>query len=309
MKKKMLSMTLALVLLACLFTGCGASSASRNYAMSMPQAPGAAPMREEMAAEMDLGNGALTSAQDATAALPEARKWIVTMHISAETEDLDAMTDALNEQITAMNGYIQGQHVYNGSNYSARRYRSASMTIRIPADRVDNFTENVAGIANVVSKEKNLEDITLRYVATESRMTALQTEEARLLELLAKAETMSDLLEIEGRLTDVRSELEQVTSQMRVFDNQIDYATVYLNVDEVQEYTPVEEPTFGQRIRDGFKSSLKGLGSGAVDLTVWLIANSPYLLLWGLLIAAAIPLVKRIRKARRAKKAAKENKE
>ena len=103
--------------------------------------------------------------------------------------------EALNGKISGLGGYVEDQDSYNGSMYSSRRYRSASLTVRIPAERVDEFTEEMSGIANVVSTNLSREDITLSYVATESRVKALQTEEARLLELMEQAETMADLLE------------------------------------------------------------------------------------------------------------------
>ena len=65
------------------------------------------------------------------------------------------------------------------------------------------------------------ENVTLQYVSTESRVKALETEQTRLLELLENAETMEDLLTIEARLTDVRWELENYASQLRVLDNQV----------------------------------------------------------------------------------------
>lgn len=288
-----ISLLLCLLLLASLLTGCGSgaladkhAAAGNSYAMEE-----AAPAAMDTMSLTDSGSGGST-------ALPESRKWIVTVNLSAETEDLDAMTAALDEKISALGGYVEDQRIYNGSTYSSRRYRSASLTIRVPAEDVDSFTEEVSGIANVVSKETNREDVTLSYVATESRMTALQTEETRLLELMAQAETMSDLLEIEARLTDVRYELESVTSQLRLYDNQIDYATIYLDIEEVQEYTPVEEPTVWERISGGFKSSLTGVKNGAVNLVVWIIAGSPYLILLALAGWLLAVLVRHVRKRR-----------
>ena len=135
-------------------------------------------------------------------------------------------------------------------------------------------------------------------------MLALQTEEARLLELMEKAETMSDLLEIEARLTDVRYELESTTSQLRVYSNQVDYATIHLSIEQVQEYTPVEEETLWQRISGGFMSSLKSVGEGIVDFFVWVIVSLPYLVIWGAVLAVVIIIFKKkkIKLFRRKKK-------
>ncbi len=296
--KKYVSLLLCALLLMGLLTGCGSGSNAMTSAASYDMA-----VAEEAPAARNAADGTLTdSGASGSTALPQSRKWIVTVYLSAETEDLDALTAALDETIAALNGYVEDQSVYNGSTYSNRRYRNASLTVRIPADDVDQFTQKVAGIANVISKETNRQDVTLSYVATESRVTALQTEEARLLELMAQAETMSDLLEIEERLTDVRYELESVTSQLRLYDNQIDYATIYLTISEVQEYTPVEEPTLWERISGGFRDSLKGLGSGLLDLMVWLIVSSPYLVVIALVVLAVVLLAKRVKKRRKAKK-------
>lgn len=305
--KKMTAILVTLCMLAALLAGCGGASKSTQAF----DAAAAAPAEAANGAYYDMESaksedGGLTGDTDSTV-LPEGRKWIITVNMSAETEDLDALMEALNGKISGLGGYVEDQDSYNGSMYSSRRYRSASLTVRIPAQRVDEFTEEMSGIANVVSTNLSREDITLSYVATESRVKALQTEEARLLELMEQAETMADLLEIESRLTDVRYELENRASQLRLYDNQVDYATIYLSIDEVQEYTPVEEPTVWERISGGFASSIKGVGNGLLDLLVWVLAKSPYLVILGGVTVGVVVLIKK-RKARKAeKKAAKQN--
>ena len=305
--KKMTAILVTLCMLAALLAGCGGASKSTQAF----DAAAAAPAEAANGAYYDMESaksedGGLTGDTDSTV-LPEGRKWIITVNMSAETEDLDALMEALNGKISGLGGYVEDQDSYNGSMYSSRRYRSASLTVRIPAQRVDEFTEEMSGIANVVSTNLSREDITLSYVATESRVKALQTEEARLLELMEQAETMADLLEIESRLTDVRYELENRASQLRLYDNQVDYATIYLSIDEVQEYTPVEEPTVWERISGGFVSSIKGVGNGLLDLLVWVLAKSPYLVILGGVTVGVVVLIKK-RKARKAeKKAAKQN--
>lgn len=299
-KKQFLSLFLCAIVICSLFAGCGSNSKGLS-------ADAAAPMAREMAAEeasygSAAGNSLTDSGSTSSSVMPESRKWIITMYLSAETDDLDAMTAALDEKIASMKGYVEDQNVYNGSAYSGRRYRNASLTIRIPAEDADSFTQEVSGIANVISKEKNLEDVTLNYVATESRVQALETEQTRLLELLAKADNMTDLLEIESRLTDVRYELENYASQLKLYDNQIDYATIHLDISEVQEYTPVEEPTMWERIRDGFASSLKALGKSLQNLLVWLIVSLPFLVLYGGIAAVVIVLIRKTQKNRKIKK-------
>ncbi|MBP3674541.1 MAG: DUF4349 domain-containing protein [Oscillospiraceae bacterium] len=296
--KKLFALLLALSVMAAILAGCGAESgSSAAYDAAANQE---APMEVKAEAEE-----ILYSTTDSAAGAQESmsdQKLITRVNISAETEDLDPLLESLNKKITELGGYIEYQDIYNGSTYSSYRYRSASLTIRIPAEKLDGFVEQVKGASNVVSMNQSQENVTLTYVATESRMKALETEQERLLELMEQAETMSDLLEIEARLTEVRSELESVTSQLRVLSNQVDYATVELSIDQVKVYTEVEEQTVWQRIGSGFGKNLKNIGEELVDFFVWVVTYSPQLLIFAAVIAAVIVLAKRSVKKRRARR-------
>ena len=301
--KKILSLLLCAALMLCL-TACGGSSTAKYETMAAgAPVEEAAPMAPAMMAD---SNASFKGAENQSASLPEGRKWIITMDMHVEAEDLDVLMPQLEQKISSFGGYVEDQNLHNGSNYATHRYRSANLTVRIPEEKVDSFTGDVSGMANVVSQNLRREDITLKYVATASRVTALETEETRLLELLAQAETMADLLEIEARLTDVRYELENYASQLRLLDNQIDYATIYLYIEEVQEYTPIEEPGFFQRIRTTFDHALEGLGDGIVNITVFLVGNSPYILVFAVLTFVIVKLAKRTGKIRFGRKHKKE---
>lgn len=302
--KKYLSSLLALTLIAALLAGCGSASAKEGSYHSYEAPMMEAAMSEDVA--WDGGYAESNAASGSTAqALPQNRKWVITMNINAETENLDATLEAVNSQIAALNGYIENQSISNGSSYSSyRSKRSADLTVRIPAEHVDSFVKEVSGCSNVTSSSRNVSDITLSYTDTESRITALRAEESRLLELMAQAEDMQDLLYIEERLTDVRYQLESYTSQLRRFDNQVDYATISLYISEVKEYTPVEEPTYWERITFGFTDSIASLVEGFGDFLVFIVSASPYLVVFGIITALIVLICKKVSKRNQAKKAA-----
>ena len=122
------------------------------------------------------------------------------------------------------------------------------------------------------------------------------------MELLAQAQDMKDLLTVEARLTEVRTELENVASQLRLYDNLVDYATVHLNITEVTEYTePVEEPTtLWQELWQGLKDSAEGLVETLEDLLVFFAENFFALLIFLVLpLVALVILLRALRKKRR----------
>ena len=249
-------------------------------------------------------DGALNSDTEVTQAEATDRKLIKTVEMTVETKEFDAVLDGLNEQIKACGGYVESMNTYNGSIYNSwRSSRDASMTIRIPVENLDTFLDTVTSISNVIRRSDKVEDVTLTYVDLQSHKEALQTEQTRLLELLEKAESVEDIITIEERLSDVRYQIESMESQLRTYDNKITYSTVNLEIEEVQELTPVEEETVWQRISGGFVDSLHSVADGFVEFGIWLIVNSPFLVIWAIVITAAIWILRKWNRRRFKKKA------
>ena len=302
MKVRRLLAVLLSILLLLGFVGCGGSAKSEMaYDNAMPEAPASREELKEMYGE------SLADSVDSAdpSSLPVDRKLIRTIRMEVETEELDTLLAAMEGKLASLEGYVQAREVYNGSTYSSRRYRHADVTLRIPAESLNDFVDHVAENANVVTSSETIDDVTTQYVDTESRVAALEIERDRLMELLAKAETMEDILTIESRLTDVRYELENFASQLRLLDNKVNYATVHLNITEVQEYTPVieKEPTAWERMTEGFARSLKDIGNGIKEFGIWFVVNLPYLLLWAAVITVLVLLLRKVRIKRPVKKA------
>ena len=241
------------------------------------------------------GNGIYDSAaKEESATIEPGRKLIRTVDMDAETADLDKILSDLDAKLAEVGGYVQNKSVRNSSYGN----RSATMTLRIPADRLDAFVGHIAGATNILSSSEKAEDVTLKYSATESRIKALETQETRLLELLAKAETLNDILTLEAKLAAVREELETAKSQLNLYDSLIDYGTVNLTITEVKEYTVTEEPdpTAWERIRDGFVGSVKGVWHILSEVCIALIIALPYLAIPGGIVLVLLLLRRRKKK-------------
>ena len=118
------------------------------------------------------------------------------------------------------------------------------------------------------------------------------------MELLAKAETMDDILLIENRLTEIRGELEKAKSTLRLYDNLVNYGTIHMDITEVVEYT-IEEPdpvTFGQRLVGGLKNGWKALVNTMGELLVIFVTVLPFLAPFIIAGVLVLFLVKRKKK-------------
>lgn len=205
------------------------------------------------------------------------RKLIRNINMEVETNDFDALLSEINNKITALGGYLEQSNISGRrAGYQNQPYpRSAIMTARIPSDKLDRFVTSVEEAGNVVNKYQTTEDVTLKYSDIESRKKSLTIEQDRLWALLEKADTLEAVIALEQRLSDIRYELESMESQLKLYDNQVDYSTVILDISEVIEYTPTAPETVSQRINRGFSNTVDSLSAFLVNLFVFLVSSSP----------------------------------
>ena len=191
------------------------------------------------------------------------RKLIKNVSLDVETENYDSLIQTVESQVQQLGGYIESRYSnnrqYGNPDYYADN-RYTSMTIRIPKEKLDTFLQTMGEESNIVSQSESVTDVTLQYVDLESHKKALVTEQDRLLELLEQAETVEDIMTIESRLSDVRYQIDSMESQLRTYDNQVDYSTVNLSIDEVEQYTPSPDISAGEKMKQGFTDSLKAVG-------------------------------------------------
>lgn len=238
---------------------------------------------EEAANSADIENGR------------SSRKLIRTFDLDAETTDFDNLVAQLQQETQNLGGYVENSYV-NGNSYYTENSRYASLTLRIPKDKTDDFLGTVGEMANVTSRSENVEDVTLTYTDLKSHVEALQAEQEQLMKLMEQAKTVEDTMSIQSRLTDVRYELESYMSQLKVYDNQVDYDTVNISIQEVKNETPTGELSIGQKMLNGLENSLRAIAESAKNLCIWFVASIPYFVILFAVIFAVVSIIKKIRK-------------
>ena len=234
----------------------------------------------------------------------ESEKLIRTVSMQLQTKEFETLLTYLEGRVAELGGYIQNSQIY-GNGMDSYGYRSASMTLRIPQSKLDSFVSGVSENATVVRKSENAENKTLEYADTEARLKSLQIEQERFLALLEKADTVENIIVLEQHLTDLRYEIESHASTLKLIDNKVNYSTVTIDVSEVKRIVPVEQdPTLFTRMKDGFADTWYDIKEGLADFAVWFVTNIIYLVIWAVVIVAAIVVAKKINKSRKAKRAA-----
>ena len=280
-----------------LLSACGNSKS--DYAASTTEMAVESPYSNgvyEMDSYAEEAKMADTSSGSAQQVMDTSRKLITTMNISTETENLDEVLSGVQNKVKELGGYVESSNIYNGSKYAGRTItRDANLTLRIPADKLDQFVATIEEGTNITNKSTSVEDVTLQYVDTESRKKALKAEEERLLAIVEKAETVEDIITVEERLSEVRYQLESIESTLRSYDNRVNYSTVYLDITEVTQFTPTEEKGVIQRIGEGFVKSCKSVWNAIVEFFVWFIIHIPQIVLLAILVVVIVVIVKKVK--------------
>lgn len=327
MKKKMCVMLLALSMALCL-GACGASGGKSSYNAAQSaggadtKADGSAPqgseyydVEEEIAEDMeapedapadeaakdDAGEFSTTQEEgttDTTSSENTAKtdeKIIYTYNYSVETKTFDDFMKSVQQRVNEYGGYMESSEIQGNEEMNISRY--ANLVIRVPAEKMHSFLEMVKNNSNVTYSNSSSENVTLTYVDMQSHVEALKAEQKSLMDMLEHADTVEAIITIQSRLTDVRYELESYESQLRVYDNRINYSTLYLDVNEVdRESSVATKLSYGEEISQGLSDTLYGMGQGLRDFSIWLIVNLPILLVLAVIIVIIVLIVRAMMK-------------
>lgn len=303
-KLKLFSALMALVILSVGLCSCG--SANLKYSNGMAEESSSYVDRGSVDVSMkDTADGASSGSGNNSSNAIEDRKIIEHIDMTVQTREFDSFIDFISDEVSKCGGYIEESSVLGNGLNDKKSRRSATLTVRIPSSGSDSFVALISEAGNVTRNVLTTEDVTLSYVDTESRISALKTEKEALEKLLASAATTSDIISVRTRLTEVIYELESYTAKLRTYDNLVEYTTVLMDIDEVEKETVLEEESVWQRIGRGITESFENVGDFFVEFFVLFLVAIPYLLVIGAVAAIVILIVKFASKRRRKKAPAK----
>ena len=228
-----------------------------------------------------------------------SQKLIRYLDYTIETKEFDTFVQELGELVSTAKGYVEQSEVSQDEAQSyAQGKRYASYTLRIPADGLEAFKQELQEKGTITRQSERVEDVTLNYVDVESHITALKTEQDSLLKMLEQADTIETILAIQNQLTQVRYQLESYESQKRTYDNDINYSTVYVYVQEVERESQNTD-TYGGELLEKLSGNFHGILTGLRSFSLWFLGAMPYWILLGLLFLVFCVVYKKATKKKR----------
>lgn len=247
----------------------------------------------ENAAYGSAGAGSTSAASKS--ALPAGRKLIRNAELTVQTKTFDDFCATVRQKAAALSGYEESSE--SGAYSNDTRY--ATLVLRIPAARLDEFLESVSTLGTVTSQSTSMQDVTDEYIDIESRLAALETEQETLLALMKKSDKLSDTLEIQDRLSEVRGKLESLKGQLKALESKVDYSKVTLSIIEVQRVTLPESRSFWTQVRQNLSDNLYSIGQGLRSFSIGFLSALPYFALVLIPAAVIVCIVLLVRRKRR----------
>ena len=303
---KKLAVLAAAILLCTSLASCGAAAGDNESYRDSSDLYYA----ETTAANYDIGYLEPSAAGDSyksentdSAGMPSANpvreeKLVYTASVTLESEDFDIASDALHQKIASLGGIIVSENAYN-LNKKGYGGRSMDMTVRIPQENYETFLAGLSDICNVAAVNRYVENLTERYYDNENRLKSYRIQEERLFAMLEKAESVTEMLEIESRLCDVQYQIEALTNTQRTIDNDVRYSTFNLSLAEVKKFTTPEPETFGDKFKEAVGGSVESFGVFSENLLFFFIYVLPYLLCVAVVVVIVLVIVKVAKKKRK----------
>ena len=214
------------------------------------------------------------------------RKIIYEGTVALVVPEVDAASEQVRATVKQFDAYISASDV---SGYAGSR-RTATFTVRVPADKFDAFREAVAKLGEVTRNSSKSEDVTEEFYDLDARIRVLKKEEEALTELLKRdAGKLDELLKVREQLTRNREQIEKAEGRQKYLSAKVTYSTVTVTLSETKDYVPPTSPTFGGRIARSFWQSVDALENAGKGVVYFLAAVAP----WSPLILIAVLLFRR----------------
>ncbi|HLS78357.1 MAG TPA: DUF4349 domain-containing protein [Nocardia sp.] len=245
-----LAVLCAALLGSVILVSCGSDGGSSGGAPARPDmgtaAPAIAPGLREQA----------PSPSDSTATDSAERKEVITGSVDITSDDPIAAAGRVAEQVRALDGRIDSRTEQPGTDDNDP---SATLTVRVPADRTDSFVDGLGGIGTVTRVSTDRDDVTMQWEDLDARIRALRASVDRLRALIENASSTADLIDAEEALSSRQGELDSLTAQQRRLDDQVALSTLTLSITAPGNGTGDDPDTF-----------LDGLVAGWNSLIDWL---------------------------------------
>ena len=236
-----------------------------------------------------------------------SKKIIKYQDLVLETLDYPNGVKIIETTVAKYGGYLSSSKESSGGIYNSYQMQSAYYEIRVPAEALEAFVNEIKENFNVRNSTLRTTEVTETYYNLAAKLESLMLQEERLVALMEKADNLKDLITLDDKLTSVRSDINYISSQIQYYDKSVSMSYVNITLQEVKQYVETKEPTFFERVGKAISNTGDNFVSFIEGLFIVIIYVFPFALLAGAVVVLLIIVIKR--KNKKSKKIDSENNE
>ena len=243
-------------------TGCRQSGQKMEATADMAEVSTAVPMEKDAGDTPEMNPVASQQSQPVQPSLTPAvmhKKIIRDGSLTLKVKDIIAVRKLVDSIVFKMGGYI-GSESFN----SYEQESSYNIIIRVPAAQFDRLVERLEkGTGEVLFKDISARDVTEEFVDLEIRLANKRKFNGRYAELLKKAGSVKEILEIEENIRKIEEEIESTEGRLRYLSDQVAYSKLTLTLTQEKEYKykPRQARNFAERLKESLHEGWKGFVS------------------------------------------------
>lgn len=242
MKKKILIIALISMLM---ISAC--STASRDVVTAPSEAPaavqdyGVAFEEAVDSAKNDVGTGDQSSQQDEM-----ERVVLKSADITVSVARPNDSMKEISALATRLGGFVVNSYTWKDQNYSTgRSYDKASITIRVPAEKLDSTLADIramsaTGTEGVISESQSGQDVTSDFVDSESRLRNLKAAEEQLMVLMENTTDLANTMEVFRELTNIRGQIEVLQGHINYLQESAALSSIAITLVAEASLQPIE---------------------------------------------------------------------
>jgi hypothetical protein len=201
------------------------------------------------------------------------KKIIKDGRLGLQVKNVEKVKQHIDSLLKSVGGYYASENLQNSDQSSGYQ-----LTIRIPVISFEKFisgAENSSG--KVLFKEITARDVTEEFVDLQTRLASKRNSLARYNEIMKKASSVKDIVEIEEAIRVLQEEIESSEGKLRFLNDCVDYSTLNLTISTEKDFTyrPVKRNSFWEK----WKESIVEGWFGMVDFILWLFGMWPFLII------------------------------
>ena len=279
------------VLFFTFLTACASESAQYSSNVANPSSPtyksadtGDVSRSQEESPSTNPNNVTLNQVSPQTADQNQAQPTVIQRKI-IRNADLQLESDAPEEAqqkittIAESKGGFVVEVTQSSSNLKTRTRDTVTMTVRVPAEKFNESLDEIRRTGSrVILETVKGTDVTEEFIDIEARLKAKRALEEQFLEIMKRANSVQDALNVQKQLSDVRGEIEKIEGRKRFLENQASLSTIKIRLQTPAAFSQNSQGFFdrlGQSIGTGFDAALTFI----LGFVTFLIAALPFFLL------------------------------